>query len=50
MIIEHFNTMQKLDLPLTIKDSLTDTAELAHIRKIKNVTYIILNYPDQSEK
>lgn len=46
MIIEHFNTMQKLDLPLTIKDSLTDTAELAHIRKIKNVTYIILNYPD----
>lgn len=40
-----FSNTDDLDLPQSIKDSLTDKLELAHIRKLEKDTYIILNYP-----
>lgn len=40
-----FSSVEALDLPQTIKESLSDKQELAHIRKVQDQTYIILNYP-----
>ena len=40
-----FNKVDSLVLPQSIKDSLSDKQELAHLRKINGTTYIILNYP-----
>lgn len=40
-----FESAETLDLPESIIESLTDKHELAHIRKIENRTFIILNYP-----
>lgn len=40
-----FNNAYDLDLPESIQESLSDRAELAHLRAIEGKTYIILNYP-----
>lgn len=40
-----FDSTTELDLPLSIIESLNDKQELAHIRKVDNQTFIILNYP-----
>ena len=44
-IIEDLDT---LDLPIDIINSLRDKQEMAHIRKLNDVIYIILNYPSES--
>lgn len=40
-----FTNAYELELPESIQESLSDRAELAHIRSIEGKTYIILNYP-----
>ena len=44
----YFNSIHETQLPEPIKESFEDEYEMAHLRRIKDTVYLILNYPAET--